>query len=425
MSADRPVDLVAGGFPVASPATPREGPAEGLSILFLGTNYALRRARDVLEHHVRYWPPVRSLRMVLRTARVPGLFPATLQNGAGCEIHVHPTRSARRASGFLDLLAVGGSVAREHPVDLSICDDPFSSAVAGFLIRKRFGIPMCIQYMGDIVDNPLWLRVRPRNRLVYPYATWLLRRADCVRVISSANKDKLVQRLGIPPERIFVVPNIKGVERFVAADGARVRARYAAKGFDKIVLFVGRLEPQKDVATLLRAVPQVVERHPKALFLIGGNGSQEEMLRRLCRELLVERNVSFAGFIPLAETPEYFKACDVFVLPSIWEDLAGVLVEAAASGRPVVATNTQGTTERVEDGKTGFIVNPRNPDQIAERVLQLLGDDELAASMGAAGQQFILTHLDEARIPDRMRQMWRYTAGCRPRGSAGGTGGTA
>jgi glycosyltransferase involved in cell wall biosynthesis/2-polyprenyl-3-methyl-5-hydroxy-6-metoxy-1,4-benzoquinol methylase len=382
-----------------------------LHILFLGTNYGLQQANDVLEYHVKHWPPTGGLDVILRTARVPGLVPTVLPNGSDHGIHFHPTCSTSRAAGFRDLLAAAAAVARSRPVDLTVCDDPFSSAIAGFLIRRRFGIPMCVQYMGDIVDNPLWLRDRFRNRLVYPYATWLLRRADSVRVISAANKAKLVQRMGIPGDRIFVVPNIKGVERFVAADGTRVRARYAAGGFAKVVLYVGRLESQKDVGTLLRAVPPVVERHPETLFLIGGNGSEEESLRRLCRELRVEGNVVFTGFIQPGEVPEYFRACDVFVLPSLWEDRAGVLVEALAAGRPAVATDTQGTAEVIQDGTTGFIVKPRRPDQIAERLLRLLGNEELAARMGAAGQRFIQAHLDEQAMRTRMLEMWRYTAG--------------
>jgi len=410
------VSAAAMGARAAGPAVSGTSPAGGLQLLFLGTNYGLQQAHDVLEYHVKHWPPTGGLHVILRTAQVPGLLPTVLPDGSDRGIHFHPTRSASRATGFRDLLGAAAAVARSRPVDLTVCDDPFSSAIAGFLIRRRFGIPMCVQYMGDIVENPLWLHDRVRNRLVYPYATWLLRQADSVRVISAANKAKLVRRMGIPGDRIFVVPNIKGVERFVAADGARVRARYAAEGFAKIVLYVGRLESQKDVATLLRAVPPVVERYPETLFLIGGNGSEEEMLRRLCHELRVERNVAFAGFIQPGEVPEYFRACDVFVLPSLWEDRAGVLVEALAAGRPAVATDTQGTAEVIQDGTTGFIVEPRRPDQIAERLVQLLGDEDLAARMGAAGQRFILGHLDEEAIRTRMLEMWHYTAGRRAGG---------
>lgn len=391
--------------------------ALGLNLLFVGTNYTLRRVQDILEYQVKHWPPPRSLHVILRTGRAPGLFPAELRGAGGHEIFFHPTRSASRATGLVDLVAAASRVARGSTVHLTVCDDPFTSALAGFLVRRRFGTPMCVQYMGDIIDNPLWLRDRFRNRLVYPYATWLLRRADSVRVISAANKVKLVRRMGIAEERIFVVPNVKGVERFVVADGSRIRSRYAGTTFEKIVLFVGRLESQKDVATLLRAIPQVVQRHPKTLFVIGGSGSQEPQLKSLCLELDVGRNVLFPGFIPPDETPEYFRACDIFVLPSIWEDRAGVLVEALAAGKPVVATNTQGTAEVIQDGEAGFIVEPRSSSQIAERLMRLLGDEALAASMGAAGQRRILAQLDEASIPARMLKMWEYTAGRRRPGA--------
>ncbi len=142
-------------------------------------------------------------------------------------------------------------------------------------------------------------------------------------------------------------------------------------------------------------------------------------LKALCLALGVERNVSFTGFVDQQEMPRYYKACDLFVLPSIYEDRAGVLVEAAASGRPIVATDTLGASEVVRDGETGFLAPTRDPEALAERMLRVLGDAQAAQRMGAAGQRFILAHLDEESIPIRMLEMWRYTAG-RRRASAPG-----
>ena len=387
-----------------------------MNLLFIGSNYRLRVAADILEHHVKYWPPVGRLHVALRTLKGQGLRRTTLAGPASPEIHFYPTGSPNGPIGVRDLWRTVRGVAEREAPDLAVCDDPGSAALVGFLVRRRFGVPMCVHYITDFADNAHWMRERAKHRLANPWMKWCIRRADSLRVVSESNRQRLVSRFGIPPERVFVVPNRKGVERFVSAEANGLRKGYLSRGFDRIVLCVGRLERQKDVGNLIQAIPRVRSRHPRTLFLIVGDGSEEARLRALCGELGLERNVVFAGLVPAQETPRYYKACDVFVLPSIYEDRAGVLVEAAASGRPVVATETLGASEVVRDGETGFLVGTRDPEALADRVVRLLGDATMAQRMGAAGQRFILEHLDEAAIPTRMLEMWRYTAGCRRAG---------
>jgi glycosyltransferase involved in cell wall biosynthesis len=389
-----------------------------MNLLYLGSNYGLSGAEEVLEYHVKHWPHVDRLHLVLRTLRRPGLRRTTLAGPALPEIHFYPTLSANPLLGMWDLWRTAREVLGRESVDLTVCDDPGSAAFVGSLLRRRLGVPLCVHYIADIADNPYWIRERIKNQLANRWVKWCIRRADSLRVVSESNRQKVVSRFGIPAERVFVIPNRKGVEHFVAARGDGLREGYLSRGFDRIVLYVGRLEPQKDVGNLIRAIPGVLARHPRTLFLVVGSGSEQPALRDLCGQLGVGGNVIFTGYVPSPEVPPYYKACDVFVLPSLWEDRAGVLVEAVASGRPVVATDTLGASEVVQEGRTGFIVPTRDPAALAERVARLLDRPEVAEGMGAAGQRFILGHLDEASIPRRMVEMWQFTAGCRRPGPA-------
>ncbi|HEY7678276.1 MAG TPA: glycosyltransferase family 4 protein [Candidatus Methylomirabilis sp.] len=382
-----------------------------MNLLYLASNYRLEKAEDILEYHVKHWPPVARLHVVLRTLAGGGLRPATLATPALPEIHFHPTGSANGPAGLWDLWREARGVLDREAVDLMVCDDPGSAALVGYLLRRRYGVPTCVHYITDIVDNRYWIRERAKNRLANRYLKWLIRRADSLRVVSETNKRKVVSRFGIPAERVFVIPNRKGVERFVAGEAEGLREQYLSRGFDRIALYVGRLEAQKDVGNLIRAVPRVRERCPRALFLIVGDGSEAAGLKALCAALGVEGNVLFTGFVDQQEMPRYYKACDLFVLPSIYEDRAGVLVEAAAAGRPMVATDTLGASEVVRVGETGYLAPTRDPDALADHMVRLLEDRELAERMGAAAQRHILAYLDEESIPARMLEMWRYTAG--------------
>ena len=396
-----------------------------MNLLYLASNYRLEKAEDILEYHVKHWPPVGRLHVVLRTLAGKGLRPTILATPTLPEIHFHPTRSANGLAGLWDLWREARGVLDREAVDLMVCDDPGSAALVGYLLRRRSGVPTCVHYITDIVDNRHWIRERAKNRLANRYLKWLIRRADSLRVVSETNKRKVVSRFGIPAEQVFVIPNRKGVERFVAGEAEGLREQFLSRGFDRIALYVGRLEAQKDVGNLLRAVPRVLERCPRTLFLVVGDGSEEAGLKALCGALGVGRNVIFTGFVDQDEMPRYYKACDLFVLPSIYEDRAGVLVEAAAAGRPMVATDTLGASEVVRGGETGYLAPTRDPEALAGHMVRLLEDRELAGRMGAAAQRHILAYLDEESIPTRMLEMWRYTAGRRRPGPSGAEGDAA
>jgi len=112
-------------------------------------------------------------------------------------------------------------------------------------------------------------------------------------------------------------------------------------------------------------------------LMLVGDGAEEEELRQLVERLSLGNWVSFIGKIPNEKIPEYLAASDVFVLPSLSEGLPNVILEAMASGLPIVASKVGGLPEMIKNGENGFLVEPKSPEQIAKKVLLLLGDNEL------------------------------------------------
>jgi glycogen(starch) synthase len=197
-----------------------------------------------------------------------------------------------------------------------------------------------------------------------------VRRADAVIALTSRLK-RLAAAAGVGPERIVVIPS--GVEP----------ALFAPAGDDPFpslprprILFLGRLAAQKDVGTLLRAAA-TLDVH----LLIVGDGPQRAMLEQQARQLGLAGRVTFAGFLDRARVPAALRTSDVLVLPSAYEELGSVLLEAMWAGVPVVASRTGGIPEIVEDGRTGLLVEPHDSTAFARAIGAILSDRGLAARL--------------------------------------------
>ena len=152
-----------------------------------------------------------------------------------------------------------------------------------------------------------------------------------------------------------------------------------------VVAFVGRLEHQKGLDVLLRALPSVLARHPELRTVVMGGGSQGAELRALSKRLGVDHAVTFVGHQPPEAVAALLDQCLVVAMPSRYEGLPYVAVEAAAAGRAVVGSRIPGLDEAVVDGTTGILVDPGEPAALAEAVAALAGNPEWCAAMGEAG----------------------------------------
>jgi len=162
-------------------------------------------------------------------------------------------------------------------------------------------------------------------------------------------------------------------------------------GQDFTVGPVKKLEKKYGVDYLIKAFVRLFQINRQARLLIVGDGSEEPALRKLCRSLDVADNVSFIGFVENERVPDYISQMDIFVVPSVMssETFGVAAVEAAACGLPVIASNMGGLPEVVLDEKTGFLVPVRDPEAIAEKIIQLWKDDELRVRMGHAARKFV------------------------------------
>lgn len=219
------------------------------------------------------------------------------------------------------------------------------------------------------------------DRLLYKLT---LPRADAVIALTNDMKGA-IQRLC--HRDVFVIPNGVDIDRFSRLSREKARIRLNIVANEKILLFVGWLRPVKGVRYLIESMSIIKQRYRNIRLLIVGDGKDRQNLEELAKKLNLARCISFTGQVPNETVAEYMAASDLFILPSLSEGFPVTASEAMASGLPIVATRVRGMPDIVREDENGFLVESKNPEQIAERVLLLLGDDGLRERISKSNRE--------------------------------------
>jgi phosphatidyl-myo-inositol dimannoside synthase len=231
-----------------------------------------------------------------------------------------------------------------------------------------------------------------------PGTRQLLRRigdsVDVLTYISGWCRDQIARGLS-PAGRSHqqrLAPGVDSARFFPGCGGEQVRAERGLQGVP-LVVCAARLVARKGQDQLIAAWPAVQRAVPGAKLLIVGDGKYRSALDMQVARLGLQDAVTFTGPVTWADIPPYFDAADVFAMPSRTrlaglepEGLGIVFLEAAACGKPVIVGRSGGAPDAVDDGVTGYVVDPTSPDEIAARVVELLTDPDKARAMGEAGR---------------------------------------
>ena len=227
-----------------------------------------------------------------------------------------------------------------------------------------------------------------------------------VAVNSMALRDVLVKRDGLPPEKIRVIYNAVEVGRFAGARRDRRAFLPAVGGCSKLIAVVANMYSSvKGHATLIAAADSVRRSVPETIFVLIGDGRERPKLERQVSEAELEKNFLFLG--RRDDIPELLACCDLSVLPSEAEGMPNSVLEAMAAGLPVIATSVGGTPEIIRDGVNGLLVPPQNPRALAEAILRVLQDPNLARTLSHAGQERIRTCFGFDRLIAELERLYR------------------
>ena len=280
------------------------------------------------------------------------------------------------------------------------------------IIHSQSAVPTIMSFLARLAPLSKSIRILWHDRglhdISYPIVGQLFNyAADFVITNSNHERGKLLKD-GLKPARVRTIHNCLNMPlpSKVAPDHDLVR-EFKINQKDYIIGTVRRLHPEKGGHyDLLKCAAEVLKDFPKAKFIIIGGGPLETQLRNFASKLNIEDNVIFTGF--RRDLEKFYSIMDIFVLPSTWEPLGNVLVEAMAFGKPVVATNVGGIPEVVVDNETGILVPPADPSKLAEALLYLLQNPDIAKRLGEAGKKRVSDYFTIERLADELEEVYSF-----------------
>lgn len=345
---------------------------------------------DVVGRHKKYGEHVEALDIIVLCQR------GYILKNLSAKVKAHPTNSSFRLWYYFDALRIGRIWFQSKKYDLIITQDPYLTGLVGLKLKKEFGAKLVIHFHGDFSINF--------------FTKYLAEQADAIRVMSSGQKEKLIGT-GIVADKIRIISTPVEVERFInfeALADARQKAlleelRRAAN--NSAILMVGRKNRAKGLSIMLSALRLIVQEplgKSLKLWLVGDFGKAQ-----VPKDLA--QKVHVFGMIDSRDLPAYYLSSTLVVLPSLAESFGKVLVEANACGKPIIATATTGAREIIADGYNGFLVPLKKSGVLAQKILELFKNPELAKTMGQNGQELVRKKFDQnlAKIID----FWKEIAG--------------
>jgi glycosyltransferase involved in cell wall biosynthesis len=218
---------------------------------------------------------------------------------------------------------------------------------------------------------------------------WLAKFADAFVANSQAGKRYLMECLGVAESKIFthvyLVPDAQALQRRLDSTEA-VDLKVKRPTF----LYVGRITQRKGIKILLKACEVLIQKgYNQFHLLIIGKGDQQEELAELIREKGFENQVTWVGWVEYGKLGPYFQQADVFVFPT-YEDVWGMVVpEAMVFGKPILCSKGAAASELIEEGKNGYLFDPHNPEELAEKMSRLIEDPSLIEPWGMRSRDII------------------------------------
>jgi glycosyltransferase involved in cell wall biosynthesis len=405
-----PVPPRLGGLTPGGVATHQVYLAEGLAAAGIGAPLlATNTSADV-----RCWRAPKDL-APYPLYRMLQVRPSTLSGvaaGVGYALRIAPTRRyGPRREVLRNALLYRRFLAEVRP-DVMHVQHPLDRCVYARLVRRIEGwrLPLVVtahSLFGEHAEATIHGLMAPN-----------LRAADRVIAVSEHIAEQAVA-LGVDRRRVRVIRSGVDTLRFQPRDRLAARSRLKVPEQASLVLFVGNLEPRKQVDVLLRAVARVRERVSALRLLVVGSGEsagredQTIQLRRLTLELGLGEVVRFTGRIGEDALLDAYAAADVFALPSSSEAQGIVALEAMACGLTVVASAVGGLRGTIEDGRTGFLVAPGDVSGLANRLAEVLENASRRGAVGEAARLAVENDFSWKQTVEQTLEVYRELVACR------------
>ena len=314
------------------------------------------------------------------------------------------------------------SLARQHRVRFVHCGNVKPAGYPARWVYERLRVPYSLfLYGADLLSEQHKIRhsaiKRRMTRAIFGGAAALIAISNWTRDLGLA----VLGELGLDGhgQRLRVVHLGTDPTSFrPGIDPRAVRDRFALPDAGtRWLVTVARLQRHKGMDTVIAALPAILARAPDVRYAVAGAGPDRERLEKLTHKLGLADRVRFLGGVTDQDLPALYNLASVYVGASRRSERLGVegfgisLVEASACGLPVVAGNSGGVPDAVQDGETGFLVPPEDPAALADAICRLLGDATLATRLGGNGRRAVETHFNWDRVVRDLREIESQVVG--------------
>ncbi len=284
------------------------------------------------------------------------------------------------------------SFLKENHIDVLVCCQNKDVRI-GARAAKKAGVPAIFARQG--IQN-----LSNRKKYIKPFTQYI----DGI-ITNTKSIKEIYESFGwFPDHFIHVIYN--GVEIPDRVDTIDLHEKFNLPPDSKIIISSGRLDYQKGFDVLIKVAVKAKENNFKWQFLIAGKGKLKKELNVMAIDAGVSGMVHFIGFFD--RMPALLQASDVFVLPSRYEGMPNALLEAMAVGKASVATRVNGVPELVEDGISGFLAEPENPQQIFEKLYELLTNDDLRKSMEQKARKHVENHFTMEKMAGQLEALFSH-----------------
>ncbi|MDD5050743.1 MAG: glycosyltransferase [Candidatus Pacebacteria bacterium] len=283
---------------------------------------------------------------------------------------------------------------------------PFGVGIEALLVAKILRVPLIGTNHTPIEE---FMAYGPVNgpfvvRCAQKYFSWYYNRCRFITAPSNGLLENMKKSGFKAP--CFALANPVSLNLFRQPEkGEKERLKKVFDLPEKVIIYAGRLAPEKHIDVTIRAVQRLVATIPNILLVLTGHGSAGESLKKLTRELGLEKNVRFTGFLTLPKLAEYYRASDIFVIMSTAETQSLALMQAFATGLPSIGASAHGLKEYLKP-ECGYQIEPNDDEVLAEKIKFLFENNEVAKRMGEAGIAY--THeLAPSKIADAWEEIFR------------------
>ncbi len=319
---------------------------------------------EARQRMIEYGGLVEELHIIIFTKRKHQIPSTKFQENSN--VFLYSTNSRTKLFYVFDALEIGKKILDYKGQWLITSQDPFETGLAGWLIARKAKIPLQLQIHTDFL-SPYFVRHSVLHRLRVWIAKFLIRRANCIRVVSERIKNSLLQVIGRKPQaKIVVLPIFVDVEKTKNAPvSIDLHKKYLQ--FDFIILMASRFTKEKNISLAIETMWKIVRQYPKTGLVIVGSGPEETNLKSQISNLKVNGNIKIENWTN--DLTSYYKTADLFLLTSNYEGYGRTLIEATAAGCNIISSDV-GIADEILDRENIF--EPGNKEQLKEKIISAI-----------------------------------------------------